>query len=74
MVHSYRLGGTFAVIERDDGAPVPIDLGNKNFVTFLAEWRAGASVTDSRGLAVPYSEASVRSVTAPPPPWPRPRS
>lgn len=60
--------GNVANVQRaSDGAFVPFDMGNRDCVQFLVDWKAGATVTNADASPAPYSDAAVEALGLTPP-------
>lgn len=55
-------------VERlSDNAFIPFDMGNKDCVQFLSDWKSGATVTNADGSVATYSNAAVEALGLTPP-------
>jgi len=58
----FSAGVPTTAIRSSDGANIPLHQGNRDCVKFLADWKAGATVTNVDGSPAPYSDAAVTAL------------
>jgi hypothetical protein len=55
------------VIRASDGAQIPISDLNRDCVSFVVDWKNGASVKNADGSSASYSDAAVMAIGLTPP-------
>lgn len=63
----YAIRTDLRCIVRDNGdtttSSIPFNLENRDCLTFIADWKTGATVTNADGSPAPYSDAALADLS-----------